>query len=217
VPAPATAHLLRGIPIRSGGVESELCTPTGAALLRYFAADFGEMPAMTVGAVGYGMGKKDFEIANCVRAMLGESAGGGDRVAELSCNVDDMTAEEIAYAAGKLFEGGALEVFTVPVGMKKGRPGTLIRALCREEAQEEILRLLFRHTTTIGVRRTFADRFVLERKTETLETPWGPVRRKVSCGYGVTRTKTEYEDLSRLADREGISLQEARALLGESK
>ena len=132
VPAPATAYILRDVPVYGGGVKSELCTPTGAALLRHFATDFGEMPVMKVRAVGYGMGKKDFTAANCVRAMLGDAEEQPDVVCKLSCNVDDMTAEAVGFAMERLFEAGALEVYTVSVGMKKSRPGTMICALCRE-------------------------------------------------------------------------------------
>ncbi len=212
VPAPATAYLLQGIPACGGEIEGELCTPTGAALLKYFVNDFGPMPVMKTRAIGYGMGKKDFPAANCIRAMLGEDDTPSDTVTELSCNVDDMTAEAVAFAVEKLFAGGARDVYTVPVGMKKGRPGTLIRVLCRREDTDAIVRLIFRHTTTIGIRAASLGRYVLERRIETVDTPYGPVRRKVSAGYGVERVKYEYDDLSRLADRQGISLEKAREL-----
>lgn len=212
VPAPATAYLLRGIPACGGWIEGELCTPTGAALLKYFVNDFGPMPLMRTEAIGYGMGKKDFPAANCLRAMLGESEGSADTVTELSCNVDDMTAEAVAFAVEKLLSGGALDVYTVPVGMKKGRPGTLIRALCRPEDAETMARLIFRHTSTIGIRLCELGRFVLDRRIETADTPYGPVRRKISSGYGVERVKYEHDDLARLADERGVSLAEARAL-----
>ena len=216
VPAPATAFILEGIPSYGGAVKGELCTPTGAALLKYFVSRFGDMPVMSVEAIGYGMGKKDFEAANCVRAMMGESAGTGAAerdVTELSVNIDDMTAEDIACAVDKLFEGGALDAFTTPIGMKKGRPGTMISVLCRQQDKEEIVRLLFKHTSTIGVRETPVNRYVLDRRIETAETPYGPVRRKISAGYGVTRVKYEHDDLARIADEQGISLGEARKLL----
>lgn len=212
VPAPATAWLLQGIPACGGEIEGELCTPTGAALLKYFVNDFGPMPVMKTRAIGYGMGKKDFPAANCIRAMLGEDDTPSDTVTELSCNVDDMTAEAVAFAVEKLLAGGARDVYTVPVGMKKGRPGTLIRVLCRREDTDAIVRLIFRHTTTIGIRAASLGRYVLERRIETVDTPYGPVRRKVSAGYGVERVKYEYDDLSRLADRQGISLEKAREL-----
>lgn len=213
VPAPATAEILKGVPIYGGEIRGELCTPTGAALLRHFADHFGPMPVMKVQAVGYGMGKKDFPAANCVRAMLGETEHETDSVLELSCNVDDMTAEAIGFAMDRLFAGGAREVYTVPVGMKKSRPGTLIRVICEERDREEMLKLLFRHTTTIGVREAVLKRYILGRTVETLHTPYGDVRRKTSSGCGVSRTKYEYDDLSRIAKERGLSLEEVRSLL----
>ena len=137
VPAPATAHILQGIPVYSTQVQGELCTPTGAALLKHFVKEFREMPVMTTSKIGYGMGKKDFERANCVRAFLGDTAETGDEIAELSCNLDDMTAEAIGFAEEALFEAGALEVYTIPVGMKKSRPGILLTCMCRREDEEK--------------------------------------------------------------------------------
>ena len=213
VPAPATAYILKDVPIYGGTVKGELCTPTGAALLKHFATRFGDMPVMKTQSIGYGMGKKDFETANCVRAMLGETKDKKDTVLELSCNVDDMTAEAIGFATERLFAGGAMEVYTVPIGMKKSRPGTLIRVMCREEDRENIIALLFKHTTTIGVREAVTRRFVLDRRMESLHTPYGVVRRKVSSGYGVSRAKYEYEDLARIAKEQNISLDEVKKLL----
>ncbi len=213
VPAPATAFILQGVPTYGGGIKGELCTPTGAALLKHFVTRFGDMPVMKTQAIGYGMGKKDFETANCVRAMLGESEDKTDTVLELSCNVDDMTAEEIGFAMDRLFEGGANEVFTIPIGMKKSRPGTLIRVMCREQDREKMLRLIFKYTSTIGVRETPTHRYILDRRTETAETPYGEVRRKISSGYGVSRAKYEYDDLARIAREQALSIEEVRKLL----
>ena len=213
VPAPATAWILRDVPIYGGSIQGELCTPTGAALLRHFATEFGPMPDMRTQAIGYGMGKKDFPTANCVRAFLGETEDKTDVMLELSCNVDDMTAEEIGFAMDRLFEGGAREVYTVPIGMKKSRPGTLLRVICPEEERDAMVRLLFRHTSTIGVREAVTRRYVLDRHVETLETADGPVRRKISAGYGVERVKYEYDDLAKIAGEQGISLAEVRQKL----
>ncbi len=210
VPAPATAHILQGIPVYSTQVQGELCTPTGAALLKHFVKEFREMPVMTASKIGYGMGKKDFERANCVRAFLGDTAETGDEIAELSCNLDDMTAEAIGFAEETLFEAGALEVYTIPVGMKKSRPGILLTCMCRREDKEKMVELLFRHTTTLGVREHISRRFTLKRREETIETPCGPVRKKISQGYGVTRAKLEYEDLAAIAKKTGRSLEEIR-------
>ena len=213
VPAPATAYILQGLPIYGGSVKGELCTPTGAALLKHFATEFGEMPVMRVGAIGYGMGKKDFPAANCVRSMLGEAGESSHTVCQLSCNVDDMTAEAISFSMERLFDAGALEVYTTPAGMKKSRPGTLICALCPEAAREAVVEAMLRHTTTIGIRESLCRRYVLERHIESIETPYGVVRRKDSCGYGVTRSKYEYDDLARIAEERRISLAEAAALV----
>ncbi|MCR5267043.1 MAG: nickel pincer cofactor biosynthesis protein LarC [Lachnospiraceae bacterium] len=210
VPAPATACILQDIPVYGGKIEGELCTPTGAALLKHFATRFSSMPVMRIEKIGYGMGTKDFPAANCVRVMLGETEDETDLVYELSTNVDDMTAEEMAFATERLFENGALEVYSVPIGMKKSRTGTLLRVMCREEDREKLIRLLFMHTTTIGIRETITKRYVLDRKIEKVQTRYGSVACKVSRGYGVERRKFEYEDLARLAKENNISLEEIK-------
>lgn len=208
IPAPATAYLLQGIPSYSSGIKTELCTPTGAAILKYFADDFGEMPVMRTSAIGYGMGTKDLEWANCIRAMIGETEGKTDMITELMCTIDDMTPEAASFAVQKIIEGGALDVYTVPVSMKKGRTGLLFVTLCRPEERLKMAKLIFKHTTTIGIRWHDLDRFVLDREIEDVDTPYGIIRRKVSKGYGVERTKYEYDDLSRIADEKGISISE---------
>lgn len=213
VPAPATAYLLQNAPIYGGSVRGELCTPTGAALLTHFATRFGEMPVMRTQAIGYGMGKKDFEAANCVRVLLGETEGQAETVYSLSCNVDDMTAEAVGFALERFFESGALDAYTVPIGMKKSRPGTLIQVLCRREDREALAACIFRHTTTLGIRTCACGRYVLDRTVSAVDTPYGPVRRKDAQGYGVTRSKYEYEDLARIARERGIGLAEARDLV----
>ena len=215
VPAPATAFILRDVPIYGGKIKGELCTPTGAALLKHFATKFGDMPVMKTEAIGYGMGKKDFEAANCVRVMMGQTEDKADTVYELSCNVDDMTAEEISFAMDRLFEAGAIEVYTTAIGMKKSRPGILIKAMCRENNREKIAETMFKHTSTIGIRESKADRYVLKRSISELDTPYGKVRVKNSEGYGVKRAKYEYEDLSRIAREKGMSIDEVRHLVSD--
>ena len=187
VPAPATALLLEGIPVYGGSVKGELCTPTGAALLKHFVSKYCPMPVMTLEKTGYGMGKKDFEAANCVRALWGDTQDGAGDVVELRCNLDDMTPEALGYAQEKLWEGGALDVYTVPVGMKKNRPGVLLVTLCRLEQRESMLKLIFKHTSTLGVREVACSRSTLTRREEMEETPYGIVRVKVSEGWGVVR------------------------------
>ena len=152
VPAPATAHILKQVPIYGGSIRGELCTPTGAALLKHFVENFGDMPVMAVSGIGYGMGKKDFERANCVRVLLGETTKQTDEILELNCNIDDMTGEAMGFALEQLMEHGALDAFTVPIGMKKSRPGVMLTVLCKEANKEEMVRLIFRHTTTLGIR-----------------------------------------------------------------
>lgn len=208
VPAPATALLLQGIPSYGGEIAGELCTPTGAALLKHFVQKFGPQPMMATQAVGYGMGKKDFPRANCLRVLLGDTQQPGAEVLELRCNLDDMTGEALGFAQERLLEAGALDVFTTAIGMKKCRPGILLTVLCRESDREKLVQCLFRHTTTLGIRETLCQRHTLTRRTEQVQTPWGPVRRKVSTGEGIHREKYEYEDLARLAKEHGVSLQE---------
>ena len=208
VPAPATAYILRDVPIYGGAVRGELCTPTGAALLRHFATGFGSMPVMKLYGVGYGMGKKDFEAANCVCVMLGETQSAEDEICELSCNVDDMTGEAVGFAMDRLFEAGALDVYTMPIGMKKSRPGILINVMCRGKDREAVIKAVFKHTTTIGIRENTLNRYVLDRRIEEVETAYGTVRCKVSSGYGVERRKYEYDDVSRIAKENNISIQD---------
>lgn len=215
VPAPATAYLLQDVPIYGGSIQGELCTPTGAALLKHFVTSFAPLPVMQVSAIGYGMGKKDFPAANCVRAMLGQTGDGADVVVQLACNVDDMTAEEMGFAMERLLEGGALDVYTVPIGMKKSRPGIMLMVLCKSKEKETMLQLLFQHTTTLGVREAVLQRHVLQRQTQTVQTFYGSIRRKDATGYGVTRSKYEYEDLAHLAREKKISLREALDLLSD--
>jgi uncharacterized protein (TIGR00299 family) protein len=206
VPAPATMELLKGIPIYAGEIRGELCTPTGAALLVHFASDFGDMPAMTLEAVGYGMGTKDFPWANCVRALLGQTREAPDSAVELRCNLDDMTGEAIGYAAQCLRQAGALDVWTQAIQMKKDRPGTLLCCLCPPEREGEFASLMLKHTTTIGVRCQKLRRYTLKREAVTLDTPYGPVRAKRSHGFGVDRVKPEFDDLAEIAERQGLSL-----------
>lgn len=208
VPAPATANILRGVPTLPGNVEGELCTPTGAALLKHFADEFKTSVTMSTEKIGYGMGRKDFPKANCLRAFLGETDTELPRIAELRCNLDDMTAEAIGHAMNVLMEQGALDVFTVPVFMKKNRPGTLVVCVCHEQDVEKFARLLLRYTTTRGVRKLVQERYTLSSHTETVKTPMGSVRIKYSEGYGVHKSKPEYADIARIADAEGCSVLE---------
>ncbi len=210
VPAPATAYLLRNVPIYGGEIRGELCTPTGAALLRHFASRFGILPPMRIAAIGYGMGKKDFPAANCVRALLGETDEAAEEIFELQCNLDDMTGEAIGFAMERLLTVGAADVWTQPIGMKKSRPAVLLSVLCRESERDAVLRAMFAHTATLGIREQKLRRYTLRRHTETLETPLGPVRCKISEGYGTVRKKLEYDDLACIAREHDLPLEAVR-------
>lgn len=249
VPAPATALILEGIPIYGGSVQGELCTPTGAALLKTFADSFGPMPPMTVAKTGYGMGTKDFEQVNCLRAMLGESfpmngtgskmqtgqdaegentgsrgaagkdtetenpAGREGRITEISCNLDDMTGEDIAFAAERILQTGALDVFTESIYMKKGRPAVKLTVLARPEDEERLAGEIFRHTSTIGVRIHTDRRYELARHSEQRKTPLGTIEVKISEGFGVRKEKIEFASLKQIAETSGKRLAEVRAAL----
>ena len=249
VPAPATALILEGIPIYGGNVQGELCTPTGAALLKTFADSFGPMPPMTVAKTGYGMGTKNFEQANCLRAMLGEpftmndtgskmqtaqdaegentggcGAAGKDtetenpaaragRITEISCNLDDMTGEDIAFAAERILQAGALDVFTESIYMKKGRPAVKLTVLARPEDEERLAGEIFRHTSTIGVRIHTDRRYELARRSEQRKTPLGTIEVKISEGFGVRKEKIEFASLKEIAETSGKSVAEVRAVL----
>ena len=283
VPAPATAYILKDIPIYSGSIQGELCTPTGAALLKHFVTRFDQMPLMTPASTGYGMGTKDFPAANCVRAILGESfaenqdailgesfaenqpeqpacipaapasaaapapatapaseeAAITETICELSCNVDDMTGEDIAFAIETFLQNGALDAFTVPCTMKKGRPGVLVTVLCKNPDQKQMTKLILQHTTTLGVRSAIKKRWILSRtesetvipddvlanvsapdmpaesKAHELKTTGDDctIRSKTSTGFGITRNKYEHDDLEKIARTYGLTLAQVRALL----
>ena len=213
VPAPATALILNGIPTYGGQVQGELCTPTGAALLKHFASSFGDRPVMTTEAIGYGMGKKDFERANCLRAFLGESEGAREQIAKLECNLDDMTGEDIGFAMEQLFKAGAKDAYTQAIGMKKSRPGVLLSVICLPDDADRLAAVMMKHTTTLGIRRQDMSRYVLERSIETVQTPYGPVRVKTASGMGVQRRKAEYDDLASLAEKLNAPLESIRKSL----
>lgn len=208
VPAPAAAAILQGIPIYSGNIRGELCTPTGAALLKHFVSHFGAMAPMAVSKIGCGMGTKDFEAANCVRAFWAESEGSHDEIAELNCNLDDMTPEAIGCATERLFAAGALDVFSTPIFMKKNRPSTMLTCLCRPDDKEKLIRLMLLHTTTLGVRESVCARTVLTSSFRTVETGCGPIRIKISSGCSITKYKPEYADVRSAAEKSGLPYDE---------
>ena len=214
VPAPATAFILQGIPSYNNHITGELCTPTGAALLKHFVSSYGSLPTITTEKIGYGMGKKDFEAANCLRAIMGDISQNYQSVVEFTCNLDDISAEQIGFAIEQIFQAGAVEAYTIPVTMKKSRPGNLLCAMCLEKDKQKVLEAIFKHTTTLGVRQNISQRYALDRTIETVETDFGPVRLKKSKGFGLERQKFEYEDLAKIARETGKSIEEVISLLG---
>lgn len=213
VPAPATAELLCGIPVAESNVEAELTTPTGAAILAALAERFGPVPSMTVRRVGYGAGQMDLpEQANVLRLILGEVADAAeeeDAVCLVETNLDDTSGEMIGYACSRLWQAGALDVFTTAIQMKKNRPGITLSVLCRAADAPAMEAVLFRETTTLGVRRWPVARQVLARKTHSVATPWGEVEGKVGFPVeGPPRFSPEFESCRRLAAEHDLPLRE---------
>jgi hypothetical protein len=203
VPAPATAEILTGVPYYKSGIDTELCTPTGAAILKYFADEFVKEPVLgSVEKIGVGAGTKELEQANIIRAFLYEESG----VTELSCNIDDITGEEAAFAAEKMLAKGALDCFITPIIMKKGRPAYMFTVLCKNEDANGFAELIFRHTTTIGIRKYTPSRYTLDR--EFIEESGVTVKK--SEGFGSSKSKIEFEDIKALANKKDISVFEAR-------
>lgn len=210
VPAPATAELLAGIPLAESHVEFELTTPTGAAILSTLVDQYGPIPAMTIEKIGYGAGQKDLkEQANLLRLFVGETADNvsSDQVWVLETNLDDTSGEVIGYCTTKLLEAGALDVYTTSIQMKKNRPGVILSVLSPPEKIEKLERILFRETSTLGVRRWPVSRHKLERKEHTVETEWGPIAGKLGWIAGQTPSfSPEFESCQRVAAERGVPL-----------
>lgn len=213
VPAPATAELLKGVPCYAGRIEGELCTPTGAALLSYYGTAYSQMPPMCIKETGYGCGKKDFEAANVIRAVLGETDSEPDSIIELACNIDDMTGEELGYVTKLLLNEGALDVYTAAIGMKKNRPGILLSVICKRPLREKMTELIFKHTTTIGLREYICNRTILNRREKEIDTGIGKVHIKEAYGNGIYKMKPEYEDVRKIADATGKSVREIHEII----
>jgi len=208
VPAPATACILQDVPMFSDQTQGELCTPTGAALLKHFVKEFRAMPVISVNKIGYGMGTKNFDKVSCVRAYIGSTADNAEEVTELVCNLDDMTPEAVAFAQRLLFDEGALDVYTTPVCMKKGRMGLQFTCMCRSELKDKMVSLIFKHTSTLGMRENTSRRYTLKREQKEIQTKYGTVRIKTAEGYGTKKTKPEYEDIAKIAKESGIAIQD---------
>lgn len=221
IPAPATAELLRGIPLAALDVEGEFTTPTGAAIVATLADTFGPVPPMTIDHIGYGAGQKDFPQANILRLLVGELTSHGlvasatssptqphtESILLLETNLDNSTGETIAHAVDALWTAGALDVALTPIQMKKGRPGLLITVQSRPADVDALEAVLFRETPTLGVRRTIVERTVLAREERIVETRWGKVTGKVAfLPDGADRFTPEYESCRQLADQEGVPI-----------
>jgi uncharacterized protein (TIGR00299 family) protein len=203
IPAPATAELLRNIPIRSCSIESELTTPTGAAILATLCGSFGPIPSMSIHQIGYGAGTRDIPgQANILKVLIGEQQVAAEQevIAVLETQVDDMPGESLAFALELLREHGATDAFCTPILMKKNRPGQLLTVLCKPEQIHLFRDMIWEHTTTLGMRVRTEPRFVLPRSEIQIATPWGAIRAKVTTSpSGVKRCYPEYEDIATIA------------------
>ncbi len=211
VPAPATVALMKGRPIFSSGVEKELLTPTGAALLTSLGSRFGEMPAMKVERIGYGAGRDDFSHPNVLRLMVGTvaEASGSEKVTVIETNIDDMNPQFYDYVMEKLFELDALEVFLTPVLMKKNRPGTLLTVICLSDKRPSVVESLLKETTTLGLRWREEERAKANREIQILRTKYGKIRFKVARWDGkIVNFSPEYDDCKRAALSRGIPIKD---------
>ena len=210
VPAPATAFLLRGLPVFAGDEEGEFCTPTGAALVGHFAARFEQMPRMVFDDIGCGLGERQYEHANLLRAYLGDADEELPTVTQIDCNIDDMTPEDLGGVIDILMTYGALDATVVPAIMKKGRPGYILSCLCRERDADDLAVAILAHTSTIGLRMHVCRRYEMRSRTEQVRTDFGPVRVKVSEGYGLRKSKPEFEDLKKRAAENDVTIADVR-------
>lgn len=214
VPAPASAELVKGKPVYSRGAEGELLTPTGAAILTTLASHFGPIPPMTVDEIGYGAGTSDFSIPNLLRVMIGQHSPQAteyatEQVAVVETNIDDMNPQIYDYLIQRILEKGALDVFLVPMQMKKNRPGTLLTIICSPDEVQDFSDFLMRETTSLGVRWRIDNRIKTDRHIREMETKYGPVRFKVATIAGkIVNVTAEYEDCKRLAVEKGVPLKE---------
>jgi uncharacterized protein (TIGR00299 family) protein len=217
VPAPATLKLLGDAPVYSGTIQKEMVTPTGALIATTYATSFGPIPQMTIDRVGYGAGERDNpSTPNVLRVLIGEeaSASVGHRVTVIECEIDDMNPQIFGAAMERLYAAGALEVFYVPVQMKKNRPGTLLTVVAPPEKREQMADVIFRETTTIGLRHSEVERECLRREIVSVDTPLGPVRFKIAYRAGrAINAVPEFDDCARLADAHHLSVKEVQAIV----
>src|SRR5947207_894667 len=212
VPAPATAEILKGVPLAASSVPFELTTPTGAAIVKTVADEFGPLPAMTMETIGFGAGDRDLkEQANVLRLILGQSSNeiASDQIWVLETNLDDISGEVIGHTTAKLFEAGALDVYTTSIQMKKNRPGVLLSILAPADLVAKLEKIIFRETSTLGIRRWQACRHKLERRPHTVETPLGPIEGKLAVlPDGGVSFSPEFEACRRIASEKNVPLKD---------
>ncbi|TWU29957.1 nickel pincer cofactor biosynthesis protein LarC [Bythopirellula polymerisocia] len=212
IPAPATGELLRGIPLAASTVDGELTTPTGAAIVAAMVQQFGPLPAMTVQSIGYGAGQKDFQHPNLLRLIVGETISSDaslptDTIVLLETNLDDITGEALGHCSELLWQAGALDVALIAIQMKKGRPGVLLQVQCRETDAEKLAVIVFRETTTLGLRRSKIERLTLPRESVQVQTTWGAVAGIVAIlPDGSRRFSPEYGSCHQIADKNKVAL-----------
>ena len=223
VPAPATLELLQGAPVYSSGIEAELVTPTGAAIVAVLAKRFTAFPQMKIEKTGYGAGTRDFpRFANVLRIIVGETTADlswdknvqatqleEDTICVLEANLDDLSPQVFGYVMERLFEAGALDVFATAIQMKKNRPGALLTVLAKPQDAEKLTNIIFAETTTLGIRRREEKRQVLARRWETVQTQWGTVRMKIANLNGtMSNYAPEFEDCRRIASEHRVPLKQ---------
>ena len=225
VPRPTTIEILKGIPFYTGSISSELCSPTGAAIIKHYATGFGPMPTMTVTKSGFGVSLKEFEIPNGVRVFWGETdylslyqtnvlndrgevISRKDSILELICVIDDMNNEELAFAIDTLSSAGAFDVFYTHIHLKNSQTGVRLHCLCPFEQKALFTELLFKYTSTNTLQYQICSQIELDTEVEEIHTNYGTIRKNISTGYGVKKSKYEFEDLKHVAASEGVSIQE---------
>lgn len=214
LPGPAVMEILRGVPVVGRETEGETVTPTGAAILTTLAASYGALPPFTIRHIGYGAGQREADYPNVLRVLIGETEieANVEWLVLLETNIDDLNPQVYDYVMNRLFGAGALDVWLTPVQMKKNRPGVLVSILCQPVDEAALVEILFRETTTLGLRRQMTERRRLPREIREVQTRFGPARVKVAFANGqVLRAVPEYEDCKRLADANGVPLREVLA------
>ncbi|TQS79188.1 MAG: TIGR00299 family protein [Methanomethylophilus alvi] len=210
VPAPATANILKGMPVYAGDEEGEFTTPTGAAIIKHFAARYAQMPVMEYEDCGIGFGKKSSKTANMLRAYIGEAEEAMPTVTEIRTDIDDMTPEDLGGIIDLLMASGALDASICPVIMKKSRPGYILSCICRDEDTDDMAMIILAHTSSVGLRFHRCQRYEMKPSFIKYRTDFGDVRIKISEGYGLRKWKPEHDDMTKAAITNGVTVDEVR-------